>query len=239
MTNLLLAAAILFGAYYLIRLFARTPPAQLARLVKQAAGVGSLGLAALLFIRGRIDFAFMMAGVGLWLMGLGAPPGWLDQFRTAGTQRPSVSKVRSGAIQMELDHDTGVMDGDVLAGAFAGRRLSSMAEADLEELLRECRQGDPEGARLLEAYLDRRAPGWRAADEAHTDRGSAGRGRVSAAMTEDEAYEVLGLAKDATPEDITRAHRSLMKKLHPDHGGTTSLAARVNEAKDILMRRHH
>lgn len=239
MTNLILAAAILIGAYYLIRLFARTPPAQLARLVKRVAGMASLGLAALLFIRGRIEFAFMMAGVGLWLMGLGAPPGWLDQFRTAGTQRPSVSKVRSGAIQMELDHDTGVMDGDVLAGAFAGRRLSSMGQTDLLALLRECRHGDPEGARLLEAYLDRRAPGWSAADEVHADRGSAGRGRVSSAMTEDEAYEVLGLAKDATAEDISRAHRSLMKKLHPDQGGTTSLAARVNEAKDILMRRHH
>jgi hypothetical protein len=238
MTNLFIAAAILIGAYFLIRLFARTPPAQLARMVKQAAGVGSLGLAVLLFIRGRIDFSFMMAGVGLWLLGLSAPPHWLDQFRTAGTASPSVSKVRSGAIQMELDHDTGVMDGDVLAGPHAGRRLSALVEGELIDLLRTCRQSDPEGARLLEAYLDRRAPGWRATEDADADRGSAGRGRISSAMTEDEAYEVLGLAKDATAEDISRAHRSLMKKLHPDHGGTTSLAARVNEAKDILMCRH-
>jgi curved DNA-binding protein CbpA len=57
-------------------------------------------------------------------------------------------------------------------------------------------------------------------------------------MSEDEAYEVLGLPKNATAEDISRAHRGLMKKFHPDQGGTTSLAARVNEAKDILMRRH-
>ncbi len=111
MTNLLIAAAILFGAYYLIRLFARTPPAQLARMVKTVAGVAALGFAGLMFIRGRIEFALAIGGVGLWLMGLGAPPGWLDQFRTAGVGRPSVSKVRSGAIQMELDHDTGVLDG--------------------------------------------------------------------------------------------------------------------------------
>jgi hypothetical protein len=238
MTNLLIAAAILIGAYYLIRLFARTPPAQLARLVKQAAGAATLLFAALLFIRGRIDFAVAIGGVGLWLMGLSAPPGWFDQFRTAGTGRPSVSKVRSGAIQMELDHDTGVLDGDVLAGPFAGRRLSALSDNELMNLLAACRQSDPEGARLLESYLDRRSPGWSAADEAHADRGSAGRGRISSAMTEDEAYEVLGLAKNATAEDISRAHRSLMKKLHPDQGGTTSLAARVNEAKDILMRRH-
>lgn len=238
MTNLLLAAAILFGAYFLIRIFARTPPAQLARLVKQVGGVATLVFAGLMFVRGRIDFALAIGGVGLWLLGLSAPPGWLDQFRTAGSVRPSVSKVRSGAVQMELDHDTGVMDGDVLAGPFEGRRLSALSDGELLELLRACRQNDPEGARLLEAYLDRRTPGWGAADDAHADRGSGQRGRLSSAMSEDEAYEVLGLSKDATAEDITRAHRGLMKKLHPDQGGTTSLAARVNEAKDILMRRH-
>jgi hypothetical protein len=238
MTNLLIAAAILFGAYYLIRIFARTPPAQLARMVKSAGGVVTLLFAGLLFVRGRIDFAVAVGGVGLWLLGLGAPPGWLDQFRTAGTPRPSVSKVRSGAIQMELDHDTGVMDGDVLAGPFEGRRLSALSEPELVELLQSCRRNDPEGARLVEAYLDRRAPGWRAAEDADADRGSAGSGRVGSAMTEEEAYEVLGLPKDATAEDVSRAHRSLMKKLHPDQGGTTSLAARVNEAKDILTRRH-
>ena len=236
MTNLLLAAAILFGLWFLIRLFARTPPAQLARMVKGGVGALTLAFAAFLFVRGRIDFALAIGGVGLWLLGLGAAPQWMDQFRTAGTPRPSVSKVRSALLQMELDHDTGMLDGDILGGPWEGRRLSSLAGGDLMDLLRLCRMQDPEGARLLEAYLDRRAPGWRAADEGDADRG--GGRRLSGAMTEDEAYEVLGLGKDATADDITRAHRSLMKKLHPDHGGSTSLAARVNEAKDILMRRH-
>jgi DnaJ-class molecular chaperone len=98
---------------------------------------------------------------------------------------------------------------------------------------------DPDGARLMEAYLDRRFAGWRSA--AQNRDGPRGRGakRGSVMMTEDEAYEILGLQKGASEEDVVRSHRELMKKLHPDHGGSTALAARVNEAKDVLMRRHH
>jgi hypothetical protein len=138
---------------------------------------------------------------------------------------------------MELDHDTGEMDGSVLAATFAGRRLNSLDEASLQQLLNECRAGDPDGVRLLEAYLDRRYPHWRSA--AHDEEQVRAESKVSSgAMTEEEAYQILGLQPGASLDEIRQAHRALMKKLHPDQGGSTYLAARVNQAKELLLRRH-
>jgi hypothetical protein len=145
-------------------------------------------------------------------------------------------------IEMELDHATGALSGTVLAGPLEGRALNSLTRTQCEALWRLCRTDDPDGARLLEPYLDRRFPGWSEAVEADADprraSGGDGRPRRPGAMSEDEAYEVLGLRKGASRNDVARAHRELMKKLHPDHGGSTDLAARVNEAKEILLRRH-
>jgi DnaJ domain len=90
---------------------------------------------------------------------------------------------------------------------------------------------------LVSAYFDRR---YVRRDE-HLE-GDAAVGRHAPAragkMPEQEAYQILGLQPGAGADDVTRAHRALIKKLHPDQGGSTYLAARVNEAKDVLLRRH-
>jgi len=227
------------GVLVLLRKLAYTPPAAVAKLVKQTGGGLSLAAAVLLLMRGRWEIAMGVGGVGLWLLGLAQPPEWAKNLHWPGsrTGAPNISKVRSAMIAMELDHDTGAIEGSVLAGEFAGKRLAELTRDQAVALLRACLVDDLEGARLLEAYFDRRFPGWRDAEQTNGD--GSGRARGSAAaMSEDEAYEVLGLHKGASVEDITRAHRNLMKKLHPDLGGTTSLAARINEAKDILIRRH-
>jgi hypothetical protein len=234
--NLLLLIALVGAFMYSGKLFTKANPAVMAKLVKQGGGALALLAAGFLLLRGRIDVAAGLAGLGLWLLGWSAGPGFGGLFRSAG-QKPKVSRVRSPMIEMELDIETGTMNGTVLAGAKEGRRLDELTRPDCEALLQTCRRDDPDGARLLEAYLDRRFPGWRPAGQDDGYAGDQG-SRRTGPMTEQEAYEVLGLAKTATREDITRAHRSLMKKLHPDHGGTTSLAARVNEAKEVLMRSH-
>jgi len=133
---------------------------------------------------------------------------------------------------MELDHDTGRMSGRVLAGSYQGASLDALDQSALMKLLGEV---DDDSRDLLAAYLDRREPGWREHAQHHA--GSGTRPTSSGKMTEEEAYQILGLQRGASTEEISRAHRSLIKKLHPDQGGTTYLAARINEAKDVLLRR--
>lgn len=53
-------------------------------------------------------------------------------------------------------------------------------------------------------------------------------------MTRQEALQVFGLDEGATPEDVQREYRRLMRKVHPDLGGSSYLAAKINEAKDVL-----
>lgn len=229
----------LFALYLIllaIKQFGRLSPADAAKIARK--GGVALGLLSLLLLvfRGSFGIAGLLASALLGLKGAGIP--FANAFRNAGfgSQAPRVSTVRSATIEMRLDLESGAMSGVALAGPYQGRALEALARPDCLNLYRSCLRDDPEGATLLETYLDRRFAGWRDADEGQSEAG--GGARSSGAMSRDEAYDILGLAKGASAEEIVGAHRSLMKKLHPDHGGSTALAARVNQAKDVLLNRH-
>jgi len=214
--------------------FAKANPRTLVPIVKAAGGIGALGGAAFLAARGQFGLAVPLGLAGLSLLGW-LPFGPAGIFQRAQKSPGQVSRVRSAFIEMELEHDTGAMRGRILAGPHEGALLDSLDVATLAAFLPMI---DEESQALLMAYLDRREPGWR--DHVQGD-AAAGAGRSSwsaGKMTEEEAYQILGLHPGASAEEIGRAHRALMKKLHPDQGGSTYLAARVNEAKDVLLRRH-
>ncbi len=237
--NFVIGLILLFLLLSAIKQFARMDTAAAARLVRHGGGVLGLIGAVLLLLRGRVGFAAALAGMAASFAGWRAfGPAWTS-FRTAGpgagARSGRVSTARSATIEMRLDHDSGVISGDVLAGVYAGKALEALSRPDLLGLRDELLRDDPDGANLLEAYLDRRFAGWRQTEQGQRQgRGSAGAG---SAMTRREAYEILGLPEGAGAADIIRAHRTLMKKFHPDHGGSTALAARVNQAKDVLMQR--
>jgi hypothetical protein len=180
-----------------------------------------------------VGYAVSLAALGSWLLwGMGGIPGF-----PGGAQRSAggSSRVTTAHLEVELDHDTGAISGRVLAGAFAGRSLEDLSPADLAHLWQDCRFADPQSAQILEAYLDRLHPSWRE-DLARTE-GREPEAAPEGRMSREQALEVLGLDEGASEEDIRRAHRELMLKLHPDRGGSTFLAAKINEAKDVLLGR--
>lgn len=231
--TLLIGLAVLFVLIFVGRMVSTSDPKKLAKLVRTIGGIASLALAALLTFRGQIFIAIPVAFFGAGLLGwIATPASW-----TARTQRTTgqVSRVRAQFVEMELDHDSGEMRGRVLKGKYENVPLDALDPPTLLSLRDEF---DAESRALLEAYLDRRVPGWR--ENVDEDPGAGSREPPRhGPMTEEEAHQILGLEAGATDAEIRRAHRSLMKKLHPDQGGSTYLAARVNEAKETLLRRHH
>lgn len=204
------------------------PAARIADLLRLGGPAALVVFGAALSVAGR-------AGLGLPLVALGAT--LFARARRTGTLRTPggnrKSTVRSAMLEMQLDHESGEMDGVVLTGDLEGSRLSALDDAQLMALLSTV-SADSESAALLEAYLDRRMPGWRDDAQSYTGAGHGGPSG-SGPMTKEEAYQILGLAPGANAQDIREAHRRLMKRVHPDSGGSTFLASKINEAKEVLL----
>lgn len=219
-----------------LRAFARANPAMLAQRLRAAGGVLLMAIGGFLAATGRTGIGLLMITFGFALLGSAGLVGGRTTRRTPG----STSRVRTAVLEMELDVDSGRMRGRVVAGRFAGRELDGLSGSELVDLAAEI-ASDPQSSAVLETYLNRRGAGGRADGQRDANAGAGrGGGRAPAAgpMSEEEAYQILGLQPGAGPDEIRGAHRSLMKKIHPDQGGTTYLAARVNEAKEVLLRRH-
>ena len=228
--SLAVGFALLIGLMLTISWLRRASPGVRANTLKQALIIGGVGLLLLLVLTGRLHWLFALAGIFIPL---------LQRLLTAsriykaarGPTPGQNSDVETRFIRMSLNHDTGEMNGEVLQGRFRGRNLDALRIEELLELLGECRAADDQSASVLEAYLDRmRGDDWREQDEQPSN-GATAAGK----MTQEEAYEVLGLERGASREQIVDAHRHLMQKLHPDRGGTTYLAAKINQAKDLLL----
>ena len=237
-TAVLMALAGSILAYVLLRWFANANPASI--LSGGRMGIFYIGIlvAAGLAMTGRVGLAIPIVVVLIWLYGKGAfgKPSKPVRVGRRSASRKTRSMVRTAAFEMELDHKTGRMTGRVLVGTYEGRDLDTLDEAALSRLAAEIAP-DAESRQLLEVYLDRRMPGWREHLKAQAASGQRGPAHAGP-MSEEEAYQILGLEKGAGEPEIRAAHRRLMKKVHPDSGGSTFLAARINEAKDRLLSKH-
>lgn len=244
--RILLGLAAVAALLWLLRWFLRSPPARVRRHLVRAAIAAALGLLILLAVTGRLHWlfalgGFLLAGAGRLLSLLNLLPllrRASGLFRSGAAPAAAAgggreSQVESRFLRMRLDHDSGQLDGQVLEGPQAGARLSELPLAALLELLRTCRREDEDSARLLESYLDRvHGADWRAGFAAA---GAEPPATASGPMTTEEAWRILGLEPGADREAIIAAHRRLMQRLHPDRGGSSYLAARINQAKDCLL----
>ena len=224
----------LIGVLVFVSWVKRQPPSVRKGVVNRALIFAGLALLLFLLLTGRVHPLLALAGAAIPLVQrLLLAARVLKVFKSVrGPSAGQSSEVETRFLRMTLDHDTGQMTGIVLEGRFKGRKLTDMAINELLMLLHECKVADEQSATVLEAYMDRvHGDQWRE-ESAENERGPPPSG---ASMSRTEAYEVLDLRPGATPEEIVEAHRRLMQKLHPDRGGSTFLAAKINQAKDVLL----
>jgi hypothetical protein len=227
---LLLGLGLLYG-------FTQANVQALARSLRNL-GMIVLALAALgLVAMDRIGLAVFAGSIAwsLFTRGRVWPGGWPRFGRGGGGTRyrsQQSSQVRTEWVVMALDHMSGAMDGTVLKGREKGAALDALSQERLIALYEEA-GGDGETLRLLDAYLDRRFGSvWREAQKARARNGAS---RCGNRMSRKEALHVLGLEDGAGTQSIRDAHRRLMKQCHPDLGGSSYLAAKINEAKEVLL----
>lgn len=242
MTALVTGIVVLAVLFLLLQLFIKADPKRLAQVIRIVGGLvlGVFGLLISLrgfyFLGGPVAFyGFVMAARGFgWqgMPGLGLP-GLGPMSGPSGGQSSGVS---TSWLDMKLDHDTGAMDGLIKQGVFRGRRLSELDLDEALELLREVRIEDADSERLVEAFMDRTWPDWRDGGEDEPESGRGG-GRSGGPMTVAEALEILELEGEPTPEEVRQAYKRQMKRHHPDQGGSDADAARLNQARDILLNR--
>jgi len=252
MPYLVLGVALLIAALLIAKWFVNAEPKMILKVLKWVGIPVILTLAVYLIISGRLAWGLMLAPLLL---------PWIARFRSASRQAKNFarmsasqaggndgatgqrSEVKTKFLRMPLDPDSGAMDGRVVAGPFSGRDLSTMALPELIDLLNQCLLQDMESAKVLETYLDRAQEDWRdfvrPAGAAGGERASAGGDAFGnggpGGMTKEESYKILGLEPGASAEEIKAAYHRLMAALHPDKGGSTYLATKLNEAKDQLL----
>lgn len=238
MPYLALGIALALGVFFLAHWYVNTEPGKIIKMLKWGALVLVVAVAILLIVTRQFTWLFFALPALLpWLMRARQMRRAAHNWSRARGAKPDgetqSSEVETQYLHVNLDHETGEIGGEVKRGMFTGRQLADLSLADLIQLLTDCHDDD-ESIQVLSAYLDRYHPEWR--DEAQSYAGGGG-ARATSGMTPEEAYEILGVEPGASDDEIKAAHKALLNKLHPDRGGSNYLAAKINQAKDLLLGR--
>ena len=150
-------------------------------------------------------------------------------LRLFGRFKTTPSQFRSQFLVVTINFSSGSIDGEIISGDFSGKKLAELSEAELKQLLEQYKASDKESYILLQAYLIRSGSSSGQSYQQYNP------SNISELST-NEAYEILGLTNTATKDEIVKAHKRLMQRMHPDRGGSDFLAAKINAAKDLLIK---
>ncbi len=233
----ILGLALLVGILLLGRWYVSADPKTLVKVIKWTTLVVLVVVGLFLLLTGRLAWAlFTVPALFGWFMRFRSIARTASNFSKmaaaaggSGAANDDTSQVETRFFRMVLNHGSGDMDGEILEGSFQGKWLNELGEVDLLSLLEDCRDVDEQSAVVLQAYLDRLYPDW------HRNDGGGRPHSSDDAMDRAAALDVLGLTEGATEAEIKEAHHRLMAGLHPDHGGSTYLASKINQAKDFLL----
>ncbi len=122
------------------------------------------------------------------------------------------------------------MDGEVLSGDYGGRKLSTLTNDELNSLSDWLKRKDRESFILLNTYMMKmgKSAGSKNFSQDQTN-------NSFYQMSKKDALQILGLNESTTNDEIVKAHKRLVQRLHPDRGGSDYLAAKINAAKDRLL----
>ena len=234
---LLAIAAAAIAIYYLWRVRNMPPHKQRSGYIKFLLGL-MIALVVVLTLTGRMHWVgAAITGAFVFLRqilpwAIRALP-FLNKLRAQNAQSAQ-SSIQTNHLSATLDHGSGYIDGEIIEGPHKGWLLSEFSIMQLEDLLAHYQTEDEESAELLEAYIDQRR---QQADQNSEQQRSANRA-ASDQSARAEALAILGLDEGSTEDEVVAAHRSLIQKLHPDRGGNDFLAAKINQAKDILLNKN-
>ncbi len=240
MARIILIIAAIILALLLLRWIKQQPPGKRWQVLIIVVGVILLGLV----LTGRMHWLFAVIGAMIpaiqRLLSLVVHLPTLQRlFHSFQGNKPSTgqtSQVETIYLRMQLDHDTGDLSGVIKAGTYAGQKLKDLHFSQLKELYAEYSQIDEDSRLLLGNYIDRiHGVDWRSAEE--TSDYTKNADGQSSNLSEKEAYAILGLEPGAKEKSIIEAHRRLIQKLHPDRGGSSYLATKINQAKDLLLKK--
>ena len=243
MPYFVLGVAILVGLVLAARWYASAPPQSILRVFKWTAITGCISIIFVIILTRQVTWAaFMLPALIPWFLRARQASRMAKNWSrmasasqgASGMAPGQTSEIETRYLRMYLAHDSGEMNGDVILGQFSGKTLRNLSFEELIIFLGEVKD-DNHSIQVLVAYMERyHGEAWRESKHAKEDVNTQ-EDKANGSMTISEAYKVLGLEEGVNLDAIKEAHRRLMSKLHPDHGGSTYLATKLNEAKDLLL----